>query len=203
MADTAYDADHLRQAIAAKVANLYGYAYDADREITVTAGATQAILTALLAVVHPGDEVIVLEPAYDSYAPNIALAGGVMVPVPLDPANFRPDFDRIRAACVVAARHLAALVLDAGPGLEIRARRLRLTEPQQSRAHHRAIADPRACITARAGTQPHKKVAERTTTFLDFADPWPSPFWPRWAARRRRRCQTGRWWGCSAWGTAR
>ncbi|MBB3192891.1 pyridoxal phosphate-dependent aminotransferase [Roseateles terrae] len=88
----------LRQAIAAKIETLYGHRYDADREITVTAGATQAILTALLAVVHPGDEVIVLEPAYDSYAPNIALAGGVMVPVPLDPHTFRPDFDRLRAA---------------------------------------------------------------------------------------------------------
>jgi methionine aminotransferase len=88
----------LRQAIAAKIETLYGHRYDADREITVTAGATQAILTTLLAVVHPGDEVIVLEPAYDSYAPNIALAGGVMVPVPLDPQTFRPDFDRLRAA---------------------------------------------------------------------------------------------------------
>ncbi|MET0208529.1 MAG: methionine aminotransferase, partial [Burkholderiaceae bacterium] len=88
----------LRQAIAAKIQTLYGHAYNPDTEITVTAGATQAILTALLAVVHPGDEVIVLEPAYDSYAPNIVLAGGVMVPVPLDPRTFRPDFDLIRAA---------------------------------------------------------------------------------------------------------
>ncbi|MDH0867160.1 pyridoxal phosphate-dependent aminotransferase [Mitsuaria sp. GD03876] len=94
----------LRQAIAAKVGTLYGHAYDPDAEITVTAGATQAILTALLAIVHPGDEVIVLEPAYDSYAPNIALAGGVRVPVPLDPATFRPDFDRIRAALTPRTR---------------------------------------------------------------------------------------------------
>lgn len=96
----------LRQAIAAKIQALYGHAYDADAEITVTAGATQAILTALLAIVHPGDEVIVLEPAYDSYAPNIALAGGVMVPVPLDPATFRPDFARIRAAITPRTRAL-------------------------------------------------------------------------------------------------
>ncbi len=88
----------LRQAIADKIETLHRHRYDADREITITAGATQAILTTLLAVVHPGDEVIVLEPAYDSYAPNIALAGGVMVPVPLDPHTFRPDFDRLRAA---------------------------------------------------------------------------------------------------------
>ena len=94
----------LRQAIAAKIATLYGHAYDPDTEITVTAGATQAILTALLSIVHPGDEVIVLEPAYDSYAPNIALAGGVMVPVPLDPSSFRPDFDRLRAALTPRTR---------------------------------------------------------------------------------------------------
>ncbi|WP_431286054.1 pyridoxal phosphate-dependent aminotransferase [Roseateles chitinivorans] len=94
----------LRQAIAAKIETLYGHAYNPDTEITVTAGATQAILTALLAIVHPGDEVVVLEPAYDSYAPNIALAGGVMVPVPLDPASFRPDFDRVRAALTPRTR---------------------------------------------------------------------------------------------------
>jgi methionine aminotransferase len=66
----------LRQAVARKIEALYGHAYDADSEITVTAGATQAIITAVLCCVHPGDEVIVLEPCYDSYAPNIELAGG-------------------------------------------------------------------------------------------------------------------------------
>ncbi len=96
----------LRQAIAAKIESLYGHRYDPDTEVTVTAGATQAILTALLAIVHPGDEVIVLEPAYDSYAPNIALAGGVLVPVPLDPTTFRPDFDLIRRALTPRTRAL-------------------------------------------------------------------------------------------------
>jgi methionine aminotransferase len=71
----------LRAAIAAKIARLYGHAYDADAEITVTAGATQALTTAILCAVHPGDEVIVIEPAYDSYAPAIQLAGGLVVPV--------------------------------------------------------------------------------------------------------------------------
>ncbi|BAL96258.1 pyridoxal phosphate-dependent aminotransferase [Rubrivivax gelatinosus] len=88
----------LRQAVAAKIAALYGRSYDPEREITVTAGATQAILTAVLACVHPGDEVIVLEPCYDSYAPNIELAGGRVVRVPLTPGSFRPDFERIAAA---------------------------------------------------------------------------------------------------------
>ena len=88
----------LRDAIAAKIQTLYGRRYDPVTEITVTAGATQAILTAILAIVHPGDEVIVLEPCYDSYVPNIELAGGVVVRVPLTPGTFRPDFDKISAA---------------------------------------------------------------------------------------------------------
>ena len=88
----------LRQAVAAKMEALYGGAYDPGSEITITAGATQAILTAVLCCVHPGDEVIVLEPCYDSYAPNIELAGGTVVRVPLTPGSFRPDFARIAAA---------------------------------------------------------------------------------------------------------
>ena len=88
----------LRQVVAKKIEALYGHRYDADREITVTAGATQAIITAVLCCVHPGDEVIVLEPCYDSYAPNIELAGGRVVRVPLTPGTFRPDFDKIAAA---------------------------------------------------------------------------------------------------------
>ncbi|WP_137918040.1 pyridoxal phosphate-dependent aminotransferase [Hydrogenophaga sp. 2FB] len=96
----------LRQAMAAKIQALYGLACDPNTEITVTAGATQAILTALLAVVQPGDEVIVLEPCYDSYVPNIELAGGVPVRVPLTPGSFRPDFDRIAAALTPRTRAL-------------------------------------------------------------------------------------------------
>src|SRR5690606_6879015 len=68
---------HLREAIADKIARVYEHRYDPANEITVTAGATQAILTIILAIVAPGDEVIVLEPCYDSYLPNIAMAGGV------------------------------------------------------------------------------------------------------------------------------
>jgi methionine aminotransferase len=88
----------LRDAIAAKIEALYGHRYSAAAEITVTAGATQAIITAILAVVRARDEVIVLEPCYDSYVPNIELAGGSVVRVPLVPGSFRPDFDRIAAA---------------------------------------------------------------------------------------------------------
>ena len=85
----------LRQAISRKVQALYGTHYDPAHEITVTAGATQAILNAVLAVVRPGDEVMVLEPCYDSYIPNIELAGGTVVRVPLEAGTFRVNFDRI------------------------------------------------------------------------------------------------------------
>ena len=94
----------LREAIAAKISALYGHRYDANTEITITAGATQAIITAILAVVRAGDEVIVLEPCYDSYAPNIDLAGGTVVRVPLTPGSFRPDFDKIAAAITPRTR---------------------------------------------------------------------------------------------------
>ena len=97
----------LRQAVAAKVAALHGHRYDADAEITVTAGATQGILTAVLAIVRSGDEVVVLEPAYDSYGPAIALAGGIMVGVPLDHRHgYRADWLRVEAAITPRTRLL-------------------------------------------------------------------------------------------------
>ena len=94
----------LREAIASKLQALHGKSYDANTEITITAGATQAIITAILAIVHPGDEVIVLEPCYDSYVPNIELAGGVVVRVPLTPGTFKPDFEKISASITPMTR---------------------------------------------------------------------------------------------------
>jgi methionine aminotransferase len=96
----------LRQAIAAKIETTYGQRYDANSEITVTAGASQAIQSAILAVVHPGDEVIVIEPAYDCYAPAIALAGGVVVPVTmrLDADGYRVEWNDVRAAVTPRTR---------------------------------------------------------------------------------------------------
>ena len=94
----------LREAVASKIEALHARQYSAADEITITAGATQAIITAILAIVHPGDEVIVLEPCYDSYVPNIELAGGVPVRVPLTPGTFRPDFDKIAAAITPKTR---------------------------------------------------------------------------------------------------
>jgi methionine aminotransferase len=96
----------LRDAIAIKIEALHAYKYRATDEITITAGATQGIITAILAVVHPGDEVIVLDPCYDSYSPSIALAGGTVVRVPLTPGSFRPDFARIGAAINAKTRAL-------------------------------------------------------------------------------------------------
>ena len=96
----------LREAVAAKIEAMHARKYSPDTEITITAGATQAILTAILAVVQPGDEVIVLDPCYDSYAPNIVLAGGTVVRVPLTPGTFRPDFGLISAAITSRTRAL-------------------------------------------------------------------------------------------------
>ena len=96
----------LREAIATKVLDLYGLACDADTEITVTAGATEALFCAIAAVVHAGDEVIVLDPAYDSYDPVIRLQGAVPVHVPLLAPTYRIDWDRIEAAITANTRLL-------------------------------------------------------------------------------------------------
>lgn len=93
-----------RETIATKIEALHARHYRATDEITITAGATQAIITAILAIVHPGDEVIVLDPCYDSYVPNVVLAGGTPVRVPLTPGTFRPNFDAIAAAITSKTR---------------------------------------------------------------------------------------------------
>lgn len=96
----------LREAIAAKIASLYGHSYDAGTEITVTAGATQALTTAILCCVHPGDEVIVIEPAYDSYLPAIALAGGVpvLVSMQVGESGYSVPWDKLSAAVSAKTR---------------------------------------------------------------------------------------------------
>ncbi|MEI7703761.1 MAG: pyridoxal phosphate-dependent aminotransferase [Deltaproteobacteria bacterium] len=86
----------LREAIAAKSEGLYGTRYDPEHEVTITAGGTQAIFTAVTALVRPGDEVIVLEPVYDSYVPAVELAGGRAVRASLSPRGYRPDWAAIR-----------------------------------------------------------------------------------------------------------
>ena len=88
----------LRQAIVDHQKRFYGLEYDPDTQVLVTTGATEAIAAALLAYVEPGDEVIALEPYYDSYAACIAMAGGRRVPVTLRAPDFRLDLDELRAA---------------------------------------------------------------------------------------------------------
>jgi methionine aminotransferase len=96
----------LRAAIGAKIAAQYGHEYDVNSELTVTAGATQALTTAILCCVHPGDEVIVIEPVYDSYVPAITLAGGVAVAVQmqLDDAGYSVPWERVAAAVTARTR---------------------------------------------------------------------------------------------------
>ena len=96
----------LREAIAAKYAHYYGATYDPVTEVTVTSGATEAIFDAIASVVHPGDEVIVLEPCYDSYIPGIELNGGVPVVVPLRLPDYRIDWDAVRDAITPRTRLL-------------------------------------------------------------------------------------------------
>lgn len=94
----------LREQIALKTEKLYGRKIDVDAEITVTSGATEAIFAAVAAVVHNGDEVIVLDPCYDCYEPAIDLAGGNAVHVPLDPRDFSVNWQRVRDAITPKTR---------------------------------------------------------------------------------------------------
>jgi methionine transaminase len=96
----------LREAIAAKIATIYGHAYNPNTEITITAGATQAILTSILCSVHPGDEVIVIEPVYDSYVPAIELAGGkpVFVQMEVGAQGYSVPWDKVAAAVTPKTR---------------------------------------------------------------------------------------------------
>ncbi len=95
----------LREAISNKVQRLYGFDYDAETEVTVTAGGTQAIFTALGAIVHPGDEVIVVDPAYDCYSPTVELFGGKPVHVRLG-GDMRFDADAVRKSITPRTRAL-------------------------------------------------------------------------------------------------
>lgn len=94
----------LRQQIAKKVADYYGCAADPETEVTVTSGATEALFDAIQAVVAQGDEVIVFDPAYDSYEPAVQLAGGRAVHVPLLPPDYGIDWDRLRQAITSRTR---------------------------------------------------------------------------------------------------
>jgi methionine aminotransferase len=86
----------LREQVAIKTQKLYGAVYDPESEITITAGGTQAVFTAISAVIHPNDEVIIFEPAYDCYAPAIKLMGGVVKSLELEPPDYRIAWDMVK-----------------------------------------------------------------------------------------------------------
>ncbi|MDO9136211.1 MAG: aminotransferase class I/II-fold pyridoxal phosphate-dependent enzyme, partial [Lutibacter sp.] len=86
----------LREAIAEKMFHLYGISYNPETEITITAGATQAIFTAIAATVHKDDEVIIFKPAYDCYEPTIELFGGKAISVQLNPEDFTIDWQKVK-----------------------------------------------------------------------------------------------------------
>jgi methionine aminotransferase len=88
----------LRAAIATKLQRDYASRFDVENEITVTLGATEAIFSTIQALVGPGDEAVIFDPAYDSYDPAVRLAGGRCVHLPLMPPHFRPDWERVAAA---------------------------------------------------------------------------------------------------------
>jgi N-succinyldiaminopimelate aminotransferase len=96
----------LRRAVAAHQRRFYGLDYDPDAEVLITAGATEAIAAAILALCEPGDEVIAFEPYYDSYVANIAMAGATRVPLTLRPPEFRPDLARLESLITSKTRLL-------------------------------------------------------------------------------------------------
>jgi len=87
----------LREAITQKTARVYAAQIGPDKEICITAGATQAVFTALQALVHSGDEVIILDPSYDIYAPTVALCGGTPIRIALNYPDFKIDWDKVEA----------------------------------------------------------------------------------------------------------
>jgi methionine aminotransferase len=97
----------LRELLAARLSERAGRRIDAEHELTITSGATEALFDAMAAVVRPGDEVVLLDPAYDSYEPSVRILGGRALRVPLCLPNFAIDFERVRAALSARTRLLA------------------------------------------------------------------------------------------------
>jgi methionine aminotransferase len=94
----------LRQALSTKIERLYGRRYDPETEIAITTGATEGLFATLTALVHPGDEVVLFQPAYDSYTPAIQLSGGVPRYVTLRYPDYRIDWDEVRRAVTARTR---------------------------------------------------------------------------------------------------
>jgi methionine aminotransferase len=130
----------LREAVADKVSALYGHRYDPESEVMITAGATQALMTAVLALIHPGDEVIVLEPVYDSYIPSIELAGAQAIRVPMT-AAYRVDWDRVASAVSPKTRAIMVNSPHNPSGMILREAELRILESIVLRHNLLVISD--------------------------------------------------------------
>lgn len=147
----------LREAIAAKLNDLYGSAYDAGSDITVTAGGTQGLITALHACVGAGDEVLIIEPAYDSYDPAIRLAGGVPVGVPMT-MDYRIDWAAVRAALTPRTR---AIVINTphNPSGRVASREDLLELERIAEAHDLFVISDEVYEHMVFDGQPHESVA--------------------------------------------
>ena len=130
----------LREAVAEKISLLYGRRYDPETEVMITAGATQALMTAVMALVHPGDEVIVLEPVYDSYIPSIELAGAQAIRVPMTSA-YRVDWDRVASAVSPKTRAIMVNSPHNPSGMILREAELRILESIVLRHNLLVISD--------------------------------------------------------------
>ncbi|MDX1568831.1 MAG: aminotransferase class I/II-fold pyridoxal phosphate-dependent enzyme, partial [Longimicrobiales bacterium] len=101
-----WGARSLREAIAGKYERLYGLRVDSDREVTITCGATEAMVASMLALVDPGDEVVVLEPFYENYGPDAILSGASPLFLPLRPPEYRLDVEQLRELVTPRTRAL-------------------------------------------------------------------------------------------------
>jgi methionine transaminase len=163
----------LRERIAEMYANTYGKRVHAQNEITITLGATEAIFSAVLALVHPGDEVIVFDPVYDSYEPAITLAGGRTIHIPLLPPSFQVDWQQVRDAITPRTRmimvnspHNPATAVFSSDDVAELARLVRDTNILiiADEVYDRMVYDGRKHISLSA----HAELSERTVSVFSF-----------------------------------
>jgi methionine aminotransferase len=178
----------LREALAMKIERLYGHRYDPVTEITVTSGATEALYAALTAFVHPGDEVLLFQPAYDLYVPVVQLSGGTPTFVTLRPPNYEIDWDAARRAVTPRTR---AIVLNSPhnpTGMILTADDMRELEQLLERTDAVVIADEAYEHIVFDGAQHesmsrYPAIAERAVVIGSFAKTFTTTGWKvGWAA---------------------
>jgi methionine aminotransferase len=181
----------LREALAFKIERLYGHRYDPDTEITVTSGATEALFATLTALVHPGDEVVLFQPAYDSYVPTIQLSGGTPVFVTLRPPDYGIDWDEVRRvvtartrAIVINSPHNPTGMILGASDIEALARVLEHTDAVvvSDEAYEHIVFDG----ARHESLSRHPALAERTVVIGSFAKTFHTTGWKvGWAAAPR------------------